>query len=143
MPPTNRNPFRLLSVLVLLLFPVVAAAQHGVADWSGAWDSRWRDGGARLILNQDGAQVTGTYPIYNGRIEAQAFGRMLEGRWIEGERSGSFLFVQARNGRSFAGRFESGEWWTGLRAEPDAERRLRVDQSTEVRQFAGGFGPPV
>lgn len=123
---------RFLSVLLFLLLPVVAAAQDSVADWSGAWDSRWRDGGARLILEQDGAHVTGTYPIYNGRIEAQALGRTLEGRWIEGSRSGSFLFVQSRDGRSFSGRFQSGEWWTGLRAEPVSERRLRVDQSTPM-----------
>jgi MscS family membrane protein len=124
--------FRFLSALLFILLPVVAAGQEAAAEWSGVWDSRWRDGGARLFLEQDGTRVTGTYPIYNGRIEARARGRMLQGRWIEGERSGNFLFMQSRNGRSFAGRFESGEWWNGLLVEPDSDRRLRVDQSSPM-----------
>lgn len=119
-------------MLLLVLLPSSVFAQEPLADWSGIWDSRWRDGGARLILDQDGARVTGSYPLFGGRIEARARGRTLEGRWIQADRSGSFLFVQARDGRSFSGRFESGEWWTGLRAEPDAARQLRVEQSSPM-----------
>lgn len=128
-------PWRLLACLVvvlLLLLPDMAAAQQERADWTGTWDSRWRDGGARLILRQEGATVTGTYPLYGGRIEARARGRTLEGRWIEEGRSGSFLFVQSRDGQSFAGRFESGEWWTGLRAVVPAAMAIPVDQSSPM-----------
>lgn len=123
---------RLLIAVVLMILPALAAAQEAVADWQGSWDSRWRDGGARLILQQDGARVTGSYPLLGGRIEARARGRTLEGRWIEGDRSGSFMFVQARDGKSFAGRFEAGEWWTGIRADMDAAQLLRVDQSSPM-----------
>lgn len=119
-------------VLLLCLISADAVAQDDPVDWSGNWDTRWRDGGALLILDQEGASVTGSYPLYGGRIEARATGQRLEGRWIEEGRSGDFLFVQSRDGRSFTGRFESGEWWTGLRAESATARRLRVDQSSPM-----------
>lgn len=125
----------LASVLILiaaLLSAMAARAQDTPADWSGTWDSRWRDGGARLILEQDGASVTGTYPLYGGRIEAEATGRELRGRWIEAGRSGDFVFVQSPDGRSFAGRFESGEWWTGARTAAGAAGEAAVDQSTPM-----------
>jgi MscS family membrane protein len=92
----------------------VARAQEGPpADWSGTWDTRWRDGGSRLILQQDGRTVTGSYPLYSGRIEARAVGRTLRGRWIEDGRSGNFVFAQSQDGASLAGRFGSGEWRIG------------------------------
>ena len=110
-----------------------AHAQEGPsADWSGTWDTLWRDGGARLILEQDGRTVTGSYPLYSGRIEAQAVGRTLRGRWIEDGRSGNFVFVQSQDGASFAGRFGSGEWWTGSRAAADLVQSVVVDQSSPM-----------
>ena len=132
MPSPIHLLLRLLFVFLMVAWPMLGAAQEAVADWSGNWDSRWRDGGARLILDQEGARVTGSYPLHGGRIEARARGRTLEGRWIEGDRSGSFLFVQSRDGNSFAGRFEAGEWWTGMRADTDAAQQLRVDQSSPM-----------
>jgi hypothetical protein len=63
------------------------AAQDGATiDWSGQWETRWRDGGARLILEQDG--------------------------------------------RSFMGRFDSGEWWTGARAATGLVDAVPADQSS-------------
>lgn len=99
------------------------------ADWAGEWNSRWRDGGAKLILQQDGDRVWGSYPLYNGRIEAVADGRELRGQWIEERQSGSFVFLQSRDGDSFSGRFESGEWWTGARSRATSSAALAVDQS--------------
>jgi MscS family membrane protein len=125
-------PAFVLLALLLGFQPGLTVAQESIVDWSGTWDSRWRDGGAVIILQQEGARVTGSYPLFEGRIEAQAEGRRLTGRWIEEGRSGHFLFVQSRDGRSFSGRFDTGEWWTGLRAEPDASRWLRVDQSSPM-----------
>jgi MscS family membrane protein len=114
---------------MLLAAPSILLAQ-GKADWAGEWDSRWRGGGARLYLEQSGDQVTGTYPLYNGRIVATARGRQLEGRWMEGERSGQFLFVQSDDGKDFTGRFETGEWWTGYRTMSLTEADRLLDQST-------------
>ena len=87
-------------------------------DWSGKWDSRWRGGGATLEMTQSGDRVSGVYPLYNGRIEAKVVGRQLIGEWIESqktERRGKFEFTLSPDGNSFAGMFESGEWWNGTR----------------------------
>jgi hypothetical protein len=68
-----------------------------------------------MSLVQNGSDVTGTYPLYDGRIEATANGRALNGTWIEGARRGTFHFNLAEDGESFSGQFDTGEWWTGGR----------------------------
>src|SRR5436305_7749064 len=103
------------SVVALLLIGSFAWAGD---DWSGKWDSRWRGGGATLEMTQNGDRVTGTYPLYNGKIEAKVDGRRLVGEWVESqkaERRGKFEFTLSPDGDSFAGMFESGEWWNGTR----------------------------
>lgn len=72
-----QNRLRLLITFLVLMLTAPVLAEKAPADWSGNWESRWRDGGAPLILNQEGAQVTGTYPLHGGRIEARAQGRTL------------------------------------------------------------------
>lgn len=135
---TRVSTLMLFALFLASLFAFAAEAQDSApVDWSGTWESSWRDGGARLILEQDGAAVTGTYPLFDGRIEAVAQGRELRGRWIQAERSGTFLFVQSRDGRSFAGRFGSGEWWTGARAVGEIAN-IAVDQSSP-QAVMGGF----
>ncbi len=121
-------------LLLTLCWPgATARAQEGPpADWSGTWDTRWHDGGSRLILEQDDGTVTGSYPLYSGRIEAQAVGRTLRGRWIEDGRSGNFVFVQSQDGASFTGRFGSGEWWTGSLAAAELVESVVVDQSSPM-----------
>jgi MscS family membrane protein len=131
-PSTRLFPAFALCLCVLGLHPGLVAAQEAMADWSGTWDSRWRDGGAAIILQREGSRVFGSYPLFEGRIEAEAEGRRLTGRWIEDGRSGQFLFVQSRDGDSFSGRFDTGEWWTGLRAGREAVQRLDVDQSSPM-----------
>lgn len=122
--------------IAILIAP--AAAQDGIkAEWDGNWDTRWRDGGAQLLLEQTGSIVTGVYPLYSGRVEAVAVGRELRGRWIEEGRTGTFVFVQSQDGRSFAGRFESGEWWTGSRAVTDLVQPVAVDQSSPMATMRG------
>ncbi len=86
-------------------------------SWTGQWDTRWRDGGARMELRQQGEEVSGAYPAYGGQIAGTAQGRELHGRWTEGPRSGQITFVMAPDGQSFMGRFETGEWWTGARVQ--------------------------
>jgi small-conductance mechanosensitive channel len=113
---------RMLSVLAALLAlagtwcaPARAEATW-TANWAGDWATTWRDGGAYLHLDQHGDAVTGAYPLYGGRIEATAHGSLLKGRWFEGAQTGGFVFVMGRDGDSFSGRYDSGEWWTGARA---------------------------
>lgn len=127
-------PFRLfkrcIAIFTLLLVPYLSFAQDAQVDWSGAWDSRWRDGGAKIVFEQNGARVSGTYPLFDGVIEARAHGKTLQGRWIQPKDSGTFIFVQSRDGRSFTGRFDSGEWWTGVRSDAISAQLRRFDQSS-------------
>lgn len=86
-----------------------AAPAQTTADWSGQWETTWRDGGGRLILEQSGARVTGRYPLFGGRIEGVAEGRVLWGEWFEDGQPGQFELVQSQDGNSFAGRFDGNE----------------------------------
>ena len=128
---STRKLHRFVLVLLLCLACAASAAAQEMPDWSGEWDTRWRDGGARLILSQDGSTVTGVYPLYNGRVEAQSVGRELRGSWRSDNGAGDFVFVQSREGDSFTGRYASGEWWTGARA---------VERDTDDVQLAQ-WGP--
>jgi MscS family membrane protein len=107
---------RLLAPVAWLIIAGFYAGSVAAADvdWSGSWETKWRDGGARLDLKQSGSVVKGTYPLYDGEVEALASGRELTGKWMAGPRSGSFTFVMGLEGRTFVGRYDNGEWWTGL-----------------------------
>ena len=74
-----------------------------------------------MELQQQDNRVTGSYPAYGGRIEGTVQARELHGHWTEGPRSGQITFVLAPDGRSFMGRFETGEWWTGGRVQADVK----------------------
>ena len=99
-------------VAALFLASVATAQDSDIADWSGQWETTWRDGGGRLILEQDGRTVTGSYPLFDGRVEGVADGRVLSGEWFEDGQTGQFELVQSQDGMSFAGRFDGAEWWT-------------------------------
>jgi small-conductance mechanosensitive channel len=103
----------LLPTFLLLALVVDALGTSWASDWSGTWSTQWRDGGARMNLQQDGDQVTGNYTPQDGRIEARVDGNQLIGRWIEPGAEGGLEFTLAPNGRTFTGRFDNGEWWTG------------------------------
>ena len=111
-----RHMVRLALLPLIWLICTLSVAASEPVDWSGEWDTIWRGGGARLILSQEGNRVTGTYPLYDGEIEARSVGRKLEGSWRSSGGEGTFIFVQSREGDSFSGRYASGEWWTGARA---------------------------
>lgn len=117
----------------LVCFAAVGLRAQGAKDsWSGVWQTYWRGGGAILDLSQSGQEVSGTYPLYAGNVEAKAQGRKLEGRWFEQSgREGEFLFVMARDRQTFMGRFENGEWWTGMRmSSSSAYRPIQADLSS-------------
>lgn len=111
-----------LVVAALLVSAFSAWADEG--PWSGSWATKWRGGGARLEMSQTGNRVTGTYPLYGGRIDAVVDGRHLKGTWTEDERAGGFDFTLSRDGISFTGFYDSGEWWTGERTTEPPERAL-------------------
>jgi len=118
---------RLIVATMLFLLSVLSARAEE-PSWTGRWDTQWRDGGARMDLQEAGGKVTSAYPAYGGRIEGAVQGRELHGHWIEGPRSGEVTFVLAPDGQSFMGRFETGEWWTGGRVQPGA-RAVTTDQA--------------
>jgi MscS family membrane protein len=96
-----------------------ALASH---DWSGVWETNWRDGSGRLILEQKGNLVTGRDQIGGGRLEATVRGARLEGRWIPGGdgveiNADQLVFVLGGGGRSFTGRANERGWWNGVRAD--------------------------
>ncbi|MEN9677931.1 MAG: hypothetical protein RIS76_3827 [Verrucomicrobiota bacterium] len=91
-------------------------------DWSGVWETNWRDGSGRLILEQKGDLVTGRDQIGGGRLEATVRGARLEGRWIPGGdgveiNADQLVFVLGGGGRSFTGRANERGWWSGVRAD--------------------------
>ena len=131
-----RDVFLLLCAVLLIAAPPARA--QGVApgpSWTGIWDTHWREGGARLDLRQQGNKVEGTYPLYGGQVTAEVRGQELQGRWTEGDRFGTFVWVLSQDGSSFMGRFDTGEWWTGGRAPEGATAltRVQVDQATPRR----------
>jgi len=119
-----------MRVFLVSCFTLLAALPAWAADlsWSGRWDTRWRDGGARMELLQQGGHITRSYPAYGGTITGAVQGRELHGHWHEGSRSGAVTFVLALDGQSFMGRFDTGEWWTGGCVEADA-KGVAVDQA--------------
>ncbi|TVS00794.1 MAG: hypothetical protein EA406_00170, partial [Rhodospirillales bacterium] len=109
------HPLLLLALIsVHLVLPSPVAARDAV-DWSGLWDSRWRDGGAVMILQQTDDRVVGTYPALEGVIEGRMVGRVLEGTWRDHAGTGTFTFAISPDGDTFTGRFGTGEWWTAER----------------------------
>jgi small-conductance mechanosensitive channel len=126
---------KLFRIAALILLSMFIALPSLARDWTGDWESRWRTGGARISLSQQGDRVTGSYTPYDGVIEARVEGRRLIGEWIEGPRRGGFEFALSPDGRSFAGRFDSGEWWNGKRLSGD-EKTPNVDTSNATPRDA-------
>lgn len=124
----------ILAAWMALLSPVLTrVAMAADIDWTGSWDTKWRGGGARLDLKQSGGHVTGHYALYGGDVDAVASGRELNGRWMAGPRSGSFVFTMGPDGRTFAGRYDNGEWWTAARSTPPFRPVRSIDPMSARR----------
>lgn len=117
---------QLLCLALALATASAALAQNG-GPWAGVWETRWRDGGAHLSLQQEGDRVTGTYMPFNGRVEGTVADGSLVGQWTDSGNSGTFEFTLSPDGQTFLGRFESGEWWNGRRIEHPARLPLSVN----------------
>jgi small-conductance mechanosensitive channel len=114
-----------------------AAAAAAERDWTSEWDVSWSGGGGRLILEQRGTVVTGSYAPQQGRIEATVTGRRLEGRWIEGDQSGAIVLEMGREGHTFVGRTDEMSWWTGKRSSVSGGGESLVLRSP--REALAGF----
>jgi len=140
----DRNRKGILAVIWLAVELAIRAipleAEEPGGWWTGTWQSQWRGGGAILRLRQTGDQVTGTYHLYEGTVEASATGRELAGRWREASgREGAFLFVLSPEGDTFMGRFASGEWWTGKRLSRSADFLAAPPVLSSPRQTLRSF----
>jgi hypothetical protein len=87
--------------------------------WSGSWDSDW----GVMVFNQNGDQVTGTYPHDNGKIKGTVSGNTLTGTWSEAPSynppndAGDVVFTLAADGKSFSGNWRYGSGtgkWDGI-----------------------------
>ncbi|MCC5862891.1 MAG: mechanosensitive ion channel family protein [Gammaproteobacteria bacterium] len=106
---------RPLLAAFLLLTPLASVADS--ADWTGVWDTQWRGGGAVMELRQNDDHVEGSYPGFEGVVQGRIDGKTLSGTWADAAGNGVFTFVMAPDQQSFMGRFGTGEWWTGMRAD--------------------------
>jgi len=92
---------------------------EGSLDWSGNWQTYWRDGSALLMLDQNGDRVRGTYPLYDGEVTGTVDDGVLRGEWRDSGEEGTFEFRMSPDGSSFMGRYGNGGWWTGSRLAAD------------------------
>ena len=109
----------MIQVLRLTLLTLVLASGPGVAqeagDWTGIWDTFWRDGEARMTLQQDGANISGTYIPGDGHVRGTVVGRVLTGFWQQDGIEGPIVFSISEDAQTFTGRYVDGEYWNGSR----------------------------
>lgn len=103
-------------VIALAALPLSLAAAEAT-DWTGVWDTQWRNGGAVMELQQRGDRVVGSYPGFGGSIDGKISGNQLSGTWSDAAGEGVLTFVMSPDQQSFMGRFGTGEWWTGVRSD--------------------------
>lgn len=127
------------AVMLAAFLPSGGANLPERPDWTGTWDTRWQAGGATLILEQRGERVTGTYPLYQGRVEARVRGRRLRGTWEQPERQGTFEMLLAADGQTFAGQFENEQYWNGARMRPGEGRNFDAPDLRAPRDTLQSF----
>lgn len=104
------------------------------STWAGTWNTYWRDGQALIQFEQSEDRVEGTYSPGDGRLEASANGRILQGRWVEPPAEGEFIFLLSEDGQSFVGRFGNGEYWNGERIDLAEAAGLPFRDTTSPRE---------
>jgi small-conductance mechanosensitive channel len=133
--PTRRSSLVFLAFLLGLIGLAPLAEASDRHTWTGTWETRWRNGGANLFLEQSGTSVTGTFPFHEGTIEGRAIKpTALEGRWFDVNGQGTFSFTMAADGQSFLGRFGTGEWWTGVKISTETTHTV-FNASTPAQLF--------
>jgi small-conductance mechanosensitive channel len=110
--------------------PKIAQAR----DWTGQWQTFWRDGQALLSLTQEGDEITGFYTPQDGQVEGRVEGRLIQGRWEGADASGGFVFALSPDGQTFTGRFDSGEYWNGWRMVKARERHVAFSAAISPRE---------
>jgi len=99
-----------------------AAPAGPPANFAGQWTTTSSGLTYTLNIAQNGANVTGTYPQYNGTIAGTVTGNTLNGTWSQPGSAGTLVFVLASDGNSFSGTWtatsgaSNSGTWTGVRA---------------------------
>ena len=129
--PVGKVALRAVAVLcrAILASLVFAGATTAQGEWSGEWQTYWRDGLAQITMVQDGSRVTGTYRPDEGVIEGTVSDGVLSGTWREPGGEGGFVFALTGEGDSFTGRFSDGQYWNGERMTPRAGSGARLRRS--------------
>lgn len=95
----------------------------GTYSWAGKWDSNWGE----MVINQNGALITGTYTHDEGRINGTVSGNVFTGTWSESPSysppndAGDMELTMSADGKSFTGKWRYGsegswgEWEGGKR----------------------------
>jgi hypothetical protein len=102
----------LSAVLLLAASPATAQSSAGCQGFAGTWQSDF----GTIPMSVVGNDVSGTYN--GGRIQAALSGRVLQGYWVQQDRSGHLSFSLSGDGNSFAGHWteadgSGGGAWNG------------------------------
>jgi WD40 repeat protein len=113
--PSNQD--NAVQVMPVPLDPQITGVDLPVASFTGSWEV---PAGPLTLQVRDGV-VTGTFPVYNGRVEGVLSDdrKMVTGTWLlDTGLSGGFVLEMAPNGKSIEGRR-----WVGDKRE-DAEKEF-------------------
>jgi hypothetical protein len=105
--------------LVVLSMTMSSTAFSQTISWSGVWNTNFN----KMMIDQRGDRVSGTYEHSNGRIEGVVSGNKLTGTWIQSNGKGKFVFSLSSDGKSFTGKWgydndTPASAWTGTRTTP-------------------------
>lgn len=115
---------RFLPAIIAYLLVLPSVLQAGRDQWTGTWETYWRNGGAVVSFEQKGDRVIGKYPGFEGTMRGRVEKSRVSGTWKDAAGEGTFTFSMSPDGQSFMGRFGSGEWWTGIRTDNRLARAL-------------------
>lgn len=104
----------LMSICLLFSGHGVAANFGGGSNFAGEWSSNQ----GKMLLQQSGNQVTGTYGGKSGKIQGTVNGNRLAGTYQWTDKSGTFEFTMGTDAKSFQGswrRTSAQGTWTGTR----------------------------
>ena len=98
-----------LALVLSFLCTSVSLAQN--CDWTGTWSTSFN----KMVLQQSGNTVTGTYDYNGGQIQGIVSGNNLVGSWTETSKAGIFDFTMANDCNSFSGnwRYDTSSGWSG------------------------------
>ena len=93
-----------------LVLPGIQAAAS--SNWSGVWDTDY----GKMVLQQNGKHISGTYE-YNGggRVEGTITGNIFRGTWYEPGNSGTLKFAISDDGMIFRGFWNGDSPWNGAK----------------------------